>query len=217
MNLRQMALTAAMLVTSTTALAGVVTSSANIDFLAIDGKKANNSLLKETRSFDAQPGNKHQVVIRVSEIIRTGSDRSLFESDPIIVTFHGSADDIIITAPRLENERDVNNFKKAPQITVKTLAGNPVASQQDSLKPEGFLPGVNLIENLSDYNASGAVASVPAFSSTAIPVTIPSIAKTQKGKVIVQGENIVEQQLQYWYQQADKETQARFLNWVKQQ
>ena len=35
--------------------------------------------------------------------------------------------------------------------------------------------------------------------------------KAAKGKVVVQGENVAEQQLQYWFQQADKETQTRFL------
>ena len=39
--------------------------------------------------------------------------------------------------------------------------------------------------------------------------------KAAKGKVVVQGENVAEQQLQYWFQQADKETQTRFLNWAK--
>ncbi|TCJ96194.1 hypothetical protein EV694_1747 [Volucribacter psittacicida] len=217
MKLRHLALTATMLFASSATFAGVVTSSSNIDFLAIDGKKANKSLLKEARSFNVQAGNKHQVVIRVSEIIRAGSDRTLFESDPIIVTFQGSNEDIVISAPRLENERDVSNFKQNPQITVKTTSGNVIETQQDRLKQEGFLPGVNLIDNISDYNASGAPAAVSAFATTAIPASIPGIAKTQKGKVVVQGENIVEQQLQYWFQQADKETQARFLNWAKQQ
>ena len=41
--------------------------------------------------------------------------------------------------------------------------------------------------------------------------------KAAKGKVVVQGENVAEQQLQYWFQQADKETQTRFLNWAKKQ
>ena len=44
-----------------------------------------------------------------------------------------------------------------------------------------------------------------------------SSEKAAKGKVVVQGENVAEQQLQYWFQQADKETQTRFLNWAKKQ
>ena len=41
--------------------------------------------------------------------------------------------------------------------------------------------------------------------------------KVNKGKVTLQGENVAEQMLQYWYQQADKETQARFIDWAKKQ
>ena len=48
-----------------------------------------------------------------------------------------------------------------------------------------------------------------------MPVASASNAKINKGKVVVQGENVAEQQLQYWFQQADKETQIRFLNWAK--
>ena len=41
--------------------------------------------------------------------------------------------------------------------------------------------------------------------------------KVQKAKVTVQGENAAEQMLQYWFQQADKETQQRFLKWAEKQ
>ncbi|PJG86281.1 curli polymerization inhibitor CsgI-related protein [Conservatibacter flavescens] len=217
MKLRHVALTVATLLASSTAFAGVVTSSSNIDFLAIDGQKTSKSLLKDTNSFNATAGQKHQVVVRVSEIVRLGSDRSLFESDPIIVTFQGTQEDLVISAPRLDNERDVETFKKDPQITLKTTSGKTISSQQDRLKQEGFLPNANLEENLAQYNASGAVAAIPALVSTAMPAAVPGFAKAQKGKIIVQGENVAEQQLQYWFQQADKETQTRFLNWAKKQ
>lgn len=55
----------------------------------------------------------HQVVVRVSEIIRAGSDRELFESAPIIISFQGSQEDVVISAPRIEDERDAKNFKKS--------------------------------------------------------------------------------------------------------
>ncbi|UEA17214.1 DUF2057 domain-containing protein [Pasteurella canis] len=217
MKFRFAALATAALLTSTASFAGVVTSSSNIDFLAVDGQKPGKSLLKETRSFNISDTQTHQVVVRVSEIIRSGSDRTLFESDPIVVTFQGTADDIIISAPRLETERDANTFKKAPRITVKTVSGSEIATKQEYLKQEGFLPGVNLVENLSEYNSSNAPAAVAALASTTMPVAIPGFGKAQKGKITVQGENVAEQMLQYWYQQADKETQKRFLNWAKNQ
>src|SRR3712207_1501574 len=123
MKFRLAAITAATLLASTASFAGVVTSSSNIDFLAIDGQKASKSLLKETRSFNINDTNTHQVVVRVGEIVRSGSDRTLFESDPIVVTFQGSNEDIQISAAKLSNERDVESFKANPKITVKTASG----------------------------------------------------------------------------------------------
>lgn len=214
---------AATLLASTASFAGVVTGSSNIDFLAIDGQKPGKSFLKESRSFNVNDTQKHQVVVRVSEIAQIGSDRSLFESDPIVVTFQGSNEDITISAPRLQNERDINAFKNAPVISVKTKSGADVTNQQEYLKQEGFFPSANLIKDLGEYNASGAPAAVPAFASaTAAPaaaVVAGGVAsgKVNKGKVTLQGENVAEQMLQYWYQQADKETQARFIDWAKKQ
>ena len=220
MKFRLAAIAAATLLASTASFAGVVTSSSNIDFLAIDGQKASKSLLKETRSFTINDTNTHQVVVRVGEIIRSGSDRTLFESDPIVVTFQGSNEDIEISAAKLTNERDVESFKANPKITVKTASGTEISTKQEYLKQEGFLPNVNLVENLSDYNSSGAPAAVAGLATATMPAavaTVGSNGKVQKGKVTVQGENAAEQMLQYWYQQADKETQQRFLNWVKKQ
>lgn len=220
MKFRFVALATAALLTSTASFAGVVTGSSNIDFLAIDGQKAAKSLLKETRSFNISDTKTHQVVVRVSEIVRAGSDRTLFESDPIVVTFQGANEDIIISAPRLEDERDVVGFKNNPVISVKTRSGTAVQTKQEYLKQEGFLPNVNLVENLSDYNASGSVASVSAFATATLPAAVPTATaggKVQKNKITVQGENAAEQMLQYWFQQADKETQQRFLQWAQKQ
>ena len=167
---------AATFLASTASFAGVVTGSSNIDFLAIDGQKPAKS------------------IVRVSEIIQSGSDRVLFESDPIVVAFQGTPDDIVISAPRLQNERDVNAFKQAPIISVKTPSGRDVANQQEYLKQEGFFPSVSLIKDLSEYNASGAPAAVAAFAGTA------------PANVAVGGTAA-----------ADKETQARFIDWAKKQ
>ncbi|MCK3657502.1 hypothetical protein A4G18_01890 [Pasteurellaceae bacterium Pebbles2] len=220
MKFRLAAVAVTALFASSASLAGVVTSSSNIDFLAIDGQKASKTLLKDVRSFNINDNNTHQVVVRVSELVREGSDRTLFESDPIIVTFQGSSEDLQISAPRLSNEREAAQFKDKPVITVKSASGKVLETKQDYLKQEGFLPGVNLVDNLSDYNSSGAVAAVPALATATMPAAMATVGangKVQKGKITVQGENAAEQMLQYWYQQADKETQQRFLNWVKNQ
>lgn len=218
MKFRFAAVVASALLASSASFAGVVTSSSNLEFLAIDGQKAKKALLKDVRSFNVNDNNTHQVVVRVTEVVRSGSDHNLFESDPIVVTFQGSSEDIQISAPRLTTESAAEQFKKNPVIIVKSVSGKEISNKQDVLKQEGFLPGINLIDNLSEYNASGATASVASFATTTLPATMATVGangKVSKSKITVQGENAAEQMLQYWFQQADKETQQRFLNWAK--
>ncbi|BFU59699.1 MULTISPECIES: curli polymerization inhibitor CsgI-related protein [Rodentibacter] len=221
MKLRTIAFSIATLLTSSAAFAGMVSTSSNMDFLAIDGQKANKSLLKETRSFNVTDTTTHQVVVRVSEIVGGGSSQSLFESNPIIVTFQGSTEDLVISAPSIRNKREAEKFNSAPVITVKTTSGQEIPAKIDILKQEGLFPSANVVSDLAGYNASGAKAAVSSLAVATAPAA-PMMAtagaansKATKGKVVVQGQNVAEQQLQYWFQQADKETQTRFLNWAK--
>ncbi|MFD0965430.1 DUF2057 domain-containing protein [Seminibacterium arietis] len=216
MKLSSIALTTVTLFYSTISVAGLVSSSSNIDFLVIDGQKANKSFLKNTNAFNADENKIHQVVLRVSEVVKSSSDRTLFESAPIIVTFQGVNEDLVLSTPKLETQRDVDIFSKSPNITATTVSGNKIDIKQDMLKQEGFLPNANILESLSEYNASNSIASVPSFaSSSVLPAT--GFTKLQKNKVTLQGDNVAEQQLQFWFLQADKNTQSRFLDWAKKQ
>ena len=220
MKLRAVTFGIATLLLSSASFAGMVSTSSNMDFLAIDGQKASKSLLKQTHSFNINDTDTHQVVVRVGEIISSGSNQSLFESSPIIITFQGSADDVIISAPTIRSKAEGEKFNTSPSITLKTPSGQEIPAKIDLLKQEGLFPSANIVSDLATYNASGATASVPTFATANMPsapmmAMTPSNGKAAKGKVVVQGENVAEQQLQYWFQQADKETQARFLNWAK--
>ena len=94
MKLCKFALGVVALAVSASSLAGMVTTSSNLEFLAINGQKASKSLLKEKKSFNADANQTQQVVVRLGEIIGTGSSQALFESNPVIVTFKGAADGI---------------------------------------------------------------------------------------------------------------------------
>ncbi|MCX2961519.1 curli polymerization inhibitor CsgI-related protein [Rodentibacter caecimuris] len=219
MKLRTFAFGIATLLASTASFAGVVSSSSNIDFLAIDGQKASKSLLNKNNSFNINDSNTHQVVVRVGEIVGSGSSQSLFESNPIIVTFQGSTEDIVISTPSIRTKAEAEKFNGAPVISVKTTSGQDIPAKIDTLKQEGLFPSANIVSDLANYNASGATTAVPALATASMQPMMGAMpatnGKATKGKVVVQGENVAEQQLQYWFQQADKETQTRFLNWAK--
>ena len=211
MKLGQIAFAVATLVASTATFAGTITGSSNVNFLALDGQK-----VKKNAVLQVNDNNPHQVVVEVSSIYRSGSDDTFFESSPIVLTFSGSTEDIQIIAPHLRTENEVSKFKQSPTFKIQTASGAELAYKQDYLKGEGFMPNVNINDNLANYNAGNGVA---ALKSLAAPMAVMPVAgaKAAKGKVMVQGENIAEQQLQYWFQQADKETQKRFLDWAKKQ
>lgn len=197
------------------ALAGTVTGSSNIEFMAFDGQK-----VKKKDTISVNDGNPHQVVISVSSIYKSGSDNQFFESSPIVLTFNGTQEDIQILAPHLRTQYDIEGFKQNPTFTVKTASGKALSYQKDILKGEGFMPNSNIVSNLATYNSGNGVAAMKQFATTAMATpmvagTAIQNAKASQGKVMVQGENIAEQQLQYWFQQADKQTQQRFLNWAK--
>ncbi|WP_118812835.1 curli polymerization inhibitor CsgI-related protein [Haemophilus haemolyticus] len=219
MKLRAVVLGLATLCASTATFAGMVSTSSNLELLAIDGQKASKSLAKDAKTFAVNDTQNHQVVVRLSEIIGSGSSQTLFESNPVIVTFQGNAEDLVISAPAIRGRSEGDKFNEMPSISVKTKFGNTLSAKVDMLKQEGLFPSANVVNDLSEYNASGATASVAAFAATTsanpMVATLAGNAKANKGKVVVQGENVAEQQLQYWFQQADKETQTRFLNWAK--
>ena len=219
MKLRAVVLGLATLCASTATFAGMVSTSSNLELLAIDGQKASKSLAKDAKTFAVNDTQNHQVVVRLSEIIGSGSSQTLFESNPVIVTFQGNAEDLVISAPAIRGRSEGDKFNEMPSISVKTKSSNTLLAKVDVLKQEGLFPSANVVNDLAEYNASGAKASVAAFAATTaagpMVATPASNAKANKGKVVVQGENVAEQQLQYWFQQADKETQTRFLNWAK--
>ena len=218
MKLYKFALGVVALAVSASSFAGMVTTSSNLEFLAINGQKASKPLLKEKKSFNAEADQTQQVVVRLGEIVGTGSNQGLFESNPIIVTFQSPADDVVVSAEKIRSEEDGEKFNAQPQITVKTKSGNVIDAKVDTLKQEGLFPSANIVNDLAEYNASNAPAAVSALATPSVGM-MPAAAsgKAAKGKVVVQGENVAEQQLQYWFQQADKETQTRFLNWAKKQ
>ena len=84
----------------------------------------------------------------------------------MIVTFQGNAEDLVISAPAIRNLDSGDKFNQMPNITVKTKSGNAISAKVDVLKQEGLFPSGNVLNDLAEYNASGAAASVSKFTAT---------------------------------------------------
>ncbi|WP_404811140.1 curli polymerization inhibitor CsgI-related protein [Actinobacillus pleuropneumoniae] len=199
MKLTKMAVTVATLAVSAFSVAGTLTASDSVELLAFDGQK----VARGTAGLSID-GNVHQVVVSVSDIV----DGSYFSIDPIILTFNGTDEDAKIVTPKFTSNFTVDKFKKELNFKIETASGKEIAYKRDFLKGEGFAPNSRVEDNLSKYNASKAVASVPAFANVALEA---------KGQMVIETNNVKEEQLQVLFKKADKETQKRFLEWAKKQ
>lgn len=125
-----------------------------------------------------------------------------------------------IALPRIENDRDAQRFDKTLNYLVVDKDGNALPFRQDVLHPDSVTFNADLEKVMTDYNRQNRSASVAAFVQANVgnPST-PSLAGTPLNAptVTLKGENVSEQMLQYWFQQADKETQKRFLRWANKQ
>lgn len=199
MKLAKMAVAVATLAVSSFSMAGTLTASDSVELLAFDGQK----VARGTAGLSID-GKVHQVVVSVSDIV----DGSYFSIDPIILTFNGTDEDAKIITPKFTSNFTVDKFKKELNFKIETASGKEITYKRDFLKGEGFAPNSRVEDNLAKYNASKAVASVPAFTNAALK---------SKGQMVIETNNVKEEQLQVLFKKADKETQKRFLEWAKKQ
>ncbi|WGE91753.1 curli polymerization inhibitor CsgI-related protein [Actinobacillus genomosp. 1] len=199
MKLAKIAVAVATLAVSSFSMAGTLTASDSVELLAFDGQK----VARGTAGLSID-GKVHQVVVSVSDIV----DGSYFSIDPIILTFNGTDEDAKIITPKFTSNFTVDKFKKELNFKIETASGKEITYKRDFLKGEGFAPNSRVEDNLAKYNASKAVASVPAFTNAALE---------SKGQMVIETNNVKEEQLQVLFKKADKETQKRFLEWAKKQ
>jgi uncharacterized protein YccT (UPF0319 family) len=127
---------------------------------------------------------------------------------------------VAIELPRIENDRDAQRFDKTLNYLVVDKDGNALPFRHDVLHPDSVTFNADLEKVMTDYNRQNRSASVAAFvQANADNPSTPSLAGTPLNAptVTLKGENVSEQMLQYWFQQADKETQKRFLRWANKQ
>ncbi len=200
---------------SISTMATTLKLSPEIKVLAVDGKKVSNSLLKGSNGLEFANG-EHQIVFKIEKVIKTGSrDEQLYTSQPLITKFHTSHAKIVnFSIPKLTNERESLNFEREPTINLQDEQGNNISSTTDVLKIDGLLILADLEKEIAKYNQENKTASLPILTLKNQLPTLTQNKHVAQTTIVVKGENIAEQMLQYWYQQADKETQQRFIKWT---
>lgn len=198
MKLTKLALAASTLFISSMSMAGTLSASSMVEIVAFDGHRMKSG----TTQVQVSENQTHQVVVEVGGIV----DGDFFNSEKIILTFQGSAENAQLETPRLKSKLDVSKFQENPTFTIKTASGKVIAHKQDVLRGEGFLGNTRVEDNLTKYNLGKNVASVEKLATAPLEA---------KGQIVVDTKNVTEDKLQVLFKNADKETQKRFLEWAK--
>lgn len=209
---------------SVSAFAMTLKLTPEIDLLVVDGKNMSGSLLKGADSLELNSG-LHQILFKVVKPLPT-DPKVLYASPPLVVVFNTrNTRSVAIKLPMINTEWDGHIFSKNPSYQLIGDNGHPLFVRNDVLRQDSLSHNTALETVMAAYNVGQYSASVPSFATippsqvSAVPGTTIPVAGTNATQktTSLQGENVAEQMLQYWFLQADKETQQRFLIWAKKQ
>ncbi|ERK06099.1 UPF0319 protein YccT precursor [Serratia fonticola AU-P3(3)] len=200
---------------SVSAAATTLKLSPDIELMVVDGKQMTGSLLKGADSLELNDG-QHQLLFKVTKSVRKEPrSQMLYTSSAQLVVFNSqNVSAVTIELPRIENEQDAQRFDKAPNYKILGNHGKPLAIKHDVLPLTTSPNGNDLEKIVADYNAQNRQASVPALAHLSASV----ISATQGSPAVIplNGDNVAEEMLQYWFLRADPETQKRFIAWAGQ-
>ena len=176
--------------------------STDIDLLVLDGKKVSSSLLRGADSIELDNG-PHQLVFRVEKSIGLANhEQRMYISPPLIVSFNTrQISQVNITLPRLETDGDAM----------------PIPAKLDILALTTSPKGPDYEAATQTYNKAGKRASLPQFATMMADDSTLLSGVSELDVIPPQSQALTEQRLKFWFQQADADTRARFLQWAKQQ
>lgn len=209
---------------SASATATTLKLAPEIDLLVVDGKNMSGSLLKGADSLELNSG-QHQILFKVAKYLPT-DPKVLYSSPPLVVVFNTrNTRSVAIKLPVIKTEQDSIKFSKNPSYQLIGDNGRPLSVRHDVLHQDNLNTSATLETVMATYNVGQFSASVPSFAAIppspvrAVPGTTIAVVGTNPAQKTsnLHGENVEEQMLQYWFLQADSDTQQRFLLWAKKQ
>ena len=192
--------------------------SPDIHPLLLDGQTVSSSLLRGADSIELDNG-PHQVVFRVEKTIRlTNHEQSTYISPPLIVSFNTQRiSQVNFNLPRLETEKESAAFDSSPRIELLDGDSMPIPVKLDILALTKSPKDTNYEADTEIYNKAGKRASLPQFATMMADDSTLLSGVSELDVIPPQSQTLTEQRLKFWFQQADPDTRARFLQWAKQQ
>ena len=173
----------------------------DIEVLAINGEALPMSFISKQKM--TLENGTNQLLIRVSKLIESGADFEKFKTDPLVITFDASNEELTIEPEKIIfSQRQVSDFKKNPSFILNNEAGLLLASNQAILPADSgmmrdyekelikFNRKRNLVIASQKTDPSFIAEEVLPVSATLAAVPVPSpIVPIQPQAVIKQTSN----------------------------
>ncbi|ASB74580.1 TPA: DUF2057 family protein [Enterobacter hormaechei subsp. hoffmannii] len=192
--------------------------STDIDLLVLDGKKVSSSLLRGADSIELDNG-PHQVVFRVEKTIRLAdNEQQVYISPPLVVSFNTQRiSQVHFRLPHLETEKESLAFDASPRIELVDGDSMPIPVKLDILALTKSPKGTDYEADTEIYNRASRRASLPQFATMMADDSTLLSGVSELDVLPPQSQTLTEQRLKFWFQNADPDTRARFLQWAKRQ
>ena len=179
----------------------------NLELLVFNGEKNEEDL----DTVELHEG-KNQAVVRLNGRFKRGSTEELFGSNPYVITFSSTSDDVMLSLSSKLNS--LPRVKKAfrqenPTWLLASDLGNIQFTSEPLPGNEGLFPFANIENLVAEYNRDNGIA----VTSTSVEdLRDVAVVVADDGKVEVTGDPIT--QLKLWYTKATKEERKTFRKWM---
>lgn len=186
------------------------------------------------------PDGTNQIVVRVIKDVGKRFDSEMEYSDAYVIKFSAQNETLELLAPKISNVRDIRAFNRDPKLELISKDKTKIHFDQDKLEKSGLQFIRNFEEELAVFNTTSSPASlqvppgkqntkeqlgeepttvkkrttIEEFGST--PTESNSTPPSVQPVVQPKSNEMAEDMLKYWYEQADDETRKKFKEMINQ-
>lgn len=159
---------------------------------------------------------RNQIVFKYHTTYRDQGQLNRFNSAAIILSFTAKDTDYHLSLPSLKSNSQAKSFNQTPKVSIKDNQGNKLDSQIDTLHKKGIQLGRNYDDEILTYNQTNAPAAIKALAPTSLITSLPVNSTQAEKEAILQitpalkDQKNISKMLDFWYSQADEETQKLF-------
>ncbi len=159
------------------------------------------------------------MVFRVEKTIRLAdNEQQVYISPPLVVSFNTQRiSRVHFRLPHLETEKESLAFDASPRIELVDGDSMPIPVKLDIPALTKSPKGTDYEADTEIYNRASRRASLPQFATMMADDSTLLSGVSELDVLPPQSQTLTEQRLKFWFQNADPDTRARFLQWAKRQ